>query len=65
MIGIQPTMNIAKQARKFESRMAIAESIEEKCYLAYLRGRMLATVATGAPQPASNFIPMWEEEFDS
>jgi hypothetical protein len=63
MIGVQPTMDVAKQARKFEGRMAIAASVEEKCYLAYLRGRMLATVAMGAPQPASNFLGMHEEEF--
>jgi hypothetical protein len=56
-------MKVARQAREFDSRMATAESVEERCYLAYLKGQMLATVALGVPQPASNFLPMFEEEF--
>lgn len=64
MIGVQPGMSIAKQARKFNTRIEDAPSVHAARYLAYLKGRMLATVAMGAPQPASNFLPMYEEEFD-
>lgn len=62
--SIQPSMNVAKQARKFDTRMAAASTVEEACYLAYLRGRMLATVAMGTPTPASSFLPAYEEQFD-
>lgn len=61
--SVQPTMNVARQARKFETRMAAASTVEEACFLAYLRGRMLATVAMGRPTPASSFLPMYDEEF--
>jgi hypothetical protein len=64
MIGVQPTMSVARQVRKFESRIAVADTIEKRCYLAYLKGRMLATVALGVPQPASNFLMMYDEEFE-
>jgi hypothetical protein len=63
VIGVQPDMSIAKQARKFDARIADAPSVDAKAYLAYLKGRMLATVAVGAPQPASNFLPAYDEEF--
>lgn len=64
MIGVQPGMSVSKQVRKFDTRIADAPSVHAATYLAYLKGWMLATVALGAPQPASNFLPMYEEEFD-
>jgi hypothetical protein len=63
MIGCQPTMDVARQARKFDMRIADAPSVDAAAYLAYLKGRMLATVAMGAPQHASYFLPQYEEEF--
>lgn len=64
MIGIQPGMDIRRQIRKFDTRIADAPTDHAATYLAYLKGRMLATIALGAPQPASNFLPMYEEEFN-
>jgi len=63
MIGCQPDMKLDRQVRKFDTRIADAPSVEAACYLAYLKGRMLASVAMGAPQPASNYLPAYEEEF--
>jgi hypothetical protein len=65
MIGLQPTMNVGKQIRKFDQRIADAPSIDAAAYLAYLKGLMLASVVMGAPQPASNFLPAYEEEFEN
>ncbi|OBH08955.1 hypothetical protein [Mycobacterium sp. E1747] len=63
MIGVQPGMSLIKQVRKFDSRITDAASVEAAIYLSYLKGLMLATVAMGAPQPASNFLPWYDEEF--
>ena len=63
MIGCEPTMCVARQARKFDARIADAPSVDAAVYLAYLKGLMLASVAVGAPQPASYFLPRYDEEF--
>jgi len=65
VISVQPTMNVAAQCRKFDARMQTAPSVDAAAYLAYCKGLLLASVAMGAPQPASNFIPMYEEEYES
>lgn len=63
MIGVEPGMRVARQVRRFDQRIADAPSATAAVYLAYLKGRMLATVAMGAPQPASAFLPLYDEEF--
>jgi hypothetical protein len=63
-ISVEFGMDPAKQARKFDGRIAVAPSVDAACYLAYLKGRMLASVAVGRPNPASALLPMYEEEFD-
>lgn len=62
MIGVQPGMDVGRQVRKFDVRITVAPG-DEAAYLAYLKGRMLATVALGVPQPFSQFAPMADEEF--
>lgn len=61
--NVEPGMDPGKQSRKFDGRIAVAPSLEAACYLAYLKGRMLASVAIGRPTPASALLPMYEEEF--
>lgn len=61
--SVQDTMSLPKQVRKFDTRIADAPTLDAACYLAYLKGQMLATVAMGRPTPASQFLPMYEEEF--
>ena len=62
MITVQLGMDVGRQARKFDTRIAVAP-IDQAVYLAYLKGLMLATVAMGAPRPFSEFYPLFEEEF--
>jgi len=64
MITVQTGMHVAKQARKFDTRITHAHSTDAAAYLAYLKDRMLASVALGVPQPASNWLPRFEEEFE-
>ncbi len=60
MKSIQPGMKVERQLRKLD---ALATTEQRAVYVAYCKGLLLASVAMGTPQPASQFIPMIEEEF--
>ena len=64
MKNVQPDMNVAKQRRKFDQRITEAPDDEHRRYLTSLRDEFDASVAAGMPRPASEFLPMYEEEFD-
>lgn len=57
---VQPGMKVARQLRKLDAH---ATTPDKAVYVAYLKGLLLASVALGVPQPASQFIPMIQEEF--
>lgn len=52
-------MNVAKQRRKIIQAITDAPDT----YLEYLLALFDAAVVAGQPQPASQFLPMYEEEF--
>lgn len=56
-------MNIAKQRRKIIQAITDAPDTEHVTYLEYLLALFDAAVAAEQPQPASHFLPMYEEEF--
>ncbi|AVR77479.1 hypothetical protein SEA_TNGUYEN7_69 [Mycobacterium phage TNguyen7] len=62
MRSIQPGMNIAKQRRKLTQLLAEAPP-GHKGYLEHLVALFDREVAEGRPTPASQFIPMYHEEF--
>jgi hypothetical protein len=62
--NIQPDMNVEKQIRKFDAAIEAAPSPEHAGYLTGLLAMFLVGVSEGQPQPFSQFIPMYEEEFD-
>ncbi|AEJ92048.1 hypothetical protein SEA_HEATHEN_68 [Mycobacterium phage Heathen] len=62
MRNIQPGMNIAKQRRKLTQLLAEAPP-GHKGYLEHLVALFDREVAEGRPTPASQFIPMYHEEF--
>lgn len=64
MLSVQPGMNVAKQRRKIEQRIVEAPGPDAAAYLAHLLGAFDASVAAGLPRPASEFLPMYFEEFD-
>lgn len=64
MKNIQPDMNVAKQRRKFTTAMENAPTAEHVAYLEGLRELFDRSIERGEPQPFSNFLPMYEEEFD-
>lgn len=64
MRSVQPGMNVARQRRKLSQRIAEAPSAEHAVYLAWLLGQFDADVVLGVPRPASEFLPMYFEEFD-
>ena len=63
MKNVQPGMNVARQRRKFDQAIADAPSAEAAKYLADLRGEFDRSVLAGEPQPFSQFIPAYWEEF--
>ncbi|MDO3336629.1 hypothetical protein P5V81_00210 [Mycobacteroides abscessus subsp. abscessus] len=56
-------MNVAKQRRKIIQAITDAPDTEHVTYLEYLLALFDAAVVAGQPQPASQFLPMYEEEF--
>lgn len=56
-------MNVAKQRRKIMSAISDAPDDEHVAYLEHLLALFDAAVAIGQPRPASQFLPMYEEEF--
>lgn len=62
-------MDVPRQRRKFIQRIVDApdnglEPSPHVRYLEYLLGLFDASVAAGQPRPASEFLPMYDEEFD-
>lgn len=64
MRSVQPGMNVARQRRKITQRITEAPDVDHAAYLAYLLGQFDADVVLGVPRPASEFLPMYFEEFD-
>ncbi|AFU20712.1 hypothetical protein SEA_CHUPACABRA_63 [Mycobacterium phage Chupacabra] len=62
MRNIQPGMNIAKQRRKL-TQLAAEAPPSHRGYIDHLVALFDREVANGTPQPASQFIPMYHEEF--
>ena len=60
MRTVRPGMDVARQLRKLD---AAASTPEQARYAGHLKGLLLASVAAGLPQPASDFIPALHEEF--
>ncbi|AER48992.1 hypothetical protein PRODRIGUEZ_79 [Mycobacterium phage PRodriguez] len=68
MINVQPDMDVAKQRRKIVHRIVEApdagfERSPHVHYLEHLLVMFDAAVEAGRPRPASEFLPMYEEEF--
>lgn len=59
-LRVEFDMDVARQLRKLDAR---ATTPERARYVEHLKGLMLLSVAQGRPVPASQFIPMLEEEF--
>ncbi|ACF05078.1 hypothetical protein Nigel_75 [Mycobacterium phage Nigel] len=62
-------MDVDRQRRKFIARIVDApdnglEPSPHVRYLEHLLAMFDASVAAGQPRPASEFLPMYEEEFD-
>lgn len=55
-------MNVAKQRRKLVQLCAEAPPSHQS-YIEYLIGLFDADCEAGLPRPASEFIPMYHEEF--
>lgn len=67
MLSVQPDMNIARQRRKLTVRRddaLDAGHLDQAVFLSHLVGRFDAAIAMGTPRPASEFLPMFDEEFD-
>jgi hypothetical protein len=67
VLGLEPTMNVDKQVRKFDVRIDEAryDGNEELAqYLEDMRDDMVAQAEAGRPQPFSHLYPMAIEEFD-
>lgn len=63
MLSVQPDMNVAKQRRKIEQRIIEAPDADHALYLEWLLEMFDESVAKGLPRPASEYLPMYEEEF--
>lgn len=63
MRNVQPDMNVARQRQKLV-QLAVEAPAAHQGYLAHLLTLFDAEVAAGRPTPASQFIPMYREEFD-
>ena len=57
-------MDLARQRRKFTSRIETAPSPAHARYLTHLLTEFDESVTRGEPQPFSHFFPAYEEEFD-
>lgn len=63
MKNIQPGMNVPKQRRKIEHLHDNGPE-HHRFYLAWLLDEFDRAVAEGLPQPASEFLARYYEEFD-
>jgi hypothetical protein len=61
--NVQLGMNVGRQRRKLAQAITDAPDAEHAAYLEHLLGLFDAGVVVGQPQPASQFLPMYEEEF--
>jgi len=66
---VSPGMNVDAQRRKFIQRIVDAPDSGREPnlhvqYLEWLLAEFDASVAAGQPRPASEFLPMYFEEFD-
>jgi hypothetical protein len=61
MKTVTPDMNVPRQLRKLD---ALVTDPSHVAYVGHLKQMLLDSVAAGQPQPASQFIPMFLEEFD-
>jgi hypothetical protein len=64
MKNVQPGMNVPRQRRKLLALVTPDSAFAERAYVTHLVTLFDAAVAAGTPQPASSFIPMFQEEFD-
>ena len=64
MKSVQLGMDVAHQRRKITCRIDDAPTPAHAQYLHYLLGLFEASLAKGLPRPASEFLPMYREEFD-
>lgn len=55
---------MVRQRRKLRHRIEHAPDEDHARYLNYLLGLFDDAVAAGNPQPASQFLPMYAEEFE-
>lgn len=58
-------MNIARQRRKILALVTPQSPFAQQSYVTHLVTLFDAAIARGIPQPASQFIPMFFEEFDA
>lgn len=68
MKTVSPGMDVERQRRKIIHRIVEAPDSGHApnahvAYLEYLLGLFDASVAEGQPRPASEFLPMYDEEF--
>jgi hypothetical protein len=63
MKNTQQDMNVARQRRKLTSLIDHVSDPGEVRYLTWLVELFDDAVAHGLPQPATEFIPMYHEEF--
>jgi hypothetical protein len=54
-------MDVPRQLRKLDALVTYPSHVS---YVGHLKDLLLASVAAGTPQPASQFVPMFQEEFD-
>ncbi|ADL71429.1 hypothetical protein I5G90_gp18 [Mycobacterium phage Adonis] len=64
MLSVSPGMDVARQRRKFVGRILAEDDDHAAAYLVWLLSLFDAAVAAGTPRPASEFLPMFQEEFD-
>lgn len=64
MKSVQPGMNVAKQRRKITHLIDTAPGPDHARYLENLLQQFDESIAAGQPRPASEFLPMYDEEFD-
>ena len=63
MRNVQTDMNVAKQRRKLLALVTPDSPFAQRSYVTHLVTLFDASVAAGLPQPASEFIPQYHEEF--
>lgn len=65
MKNVQPGMNVDRQRRKILALVTPESPFAQRSYVTHLVTLFDAAIARGIPQPASEFIPMFQEEFDA